>query len=55
MYQWANGDLLNNEALGFGTVAAGTFTSCASAQQIGMNYMTMPEITLSGCDATFTY
>jgi len=52
MYQWATGSLLNNVSLSFDET---TFTPVDSVVDIGMNFITMPEITQSGCDVNFTY
>ena len=51
--QWATGSLLNNVNLMIATNT--TANSVDSMFDIGMNFMTQPEITRSGCDATFTY
>jgi hypothetical protein len=44
LLQWAHGNLLNNPDLGFDTVYA-----VSSMREIGMNWLTPPEITMSGC------
>jgi hypothetical protein len=50
--QWATGTLLNNEKLALNST---NYRKVDSMFDIGMNFMTQPEITRSGCDATFTY
>jgi len=50
--QWATGTLLNNEKLALNSA---NYIKVDSMFDIGMNFMTQPEITRSGCDATFTY
>jgi hypothetical protein len=47
LQQWANGDLLNDPALGFDTVYA-----VSSMREIGMNWLSPPEISMSGCTTT---
>jgi len=49
--QWAKGDLLNNTAL---CKMPNECTNVTSVKNIGMDYITMPEITQSGCDVNFT-
>lgn len=49
--QWAHGDLLNNTALCINPNACQNVTS---VKNIGMSFITMPEITQSGCDVNFT-
>lgn len=51
--QWATGSLLNNANLMIATNT--TANSVDSMYDIGMNFMTQPEITRSGCDVAFTY
>lgn len=49
--QWAMGDLLNSKDLVMNPNSA---EMVSSVRNIGMNFMTMPEITQSGCETTFT-
>jgi len=49
--QWAKGDLLNNTAL---CVNPNACQNVTSVMDIGMSFLTQPEITQSGCDVNFT-
>jgi len=50
--QWATGSLLNDDSLAINTTF---YQKVNTMADIGMNFMSQPEITQSGCDATFTY
>lgn len=50
-HQWAKGNLLNNKDL---SINPDAYEPASSARNIGMNFLTQPEITQSGCDVAFT-
>lgn len=49
--QWARADLLNNPDLGFNKPL---MKNMSSVYEVGMNFLTKPEIVFAGCDAPFT-
>lgn len=50
MLQWSEGNVLNNA-----TINLSNFTSYLSVSDIGMNFVTQPEATLSGCNPLLNY
>jgi len=51
--QWAAGNLLNNDGFAMNPNLT-AYTNMSSARQVGMNFLTQPEISQSGCDVDFT-
>jgi len=51
--QWAQGNLLNNDGFAMNPNLT-AYTNMSSARQVGMNFLTQPEISQSGCDVSFT-
>lgn len=51
--QWAAGNLLNDDGLALNPDLT-YYTNMSSARQVGMNFLTQPEISQSGCDVDFT-